>query len=274
MNITLIKKKIFDVIEPSDQGSKASKIFDVSIITLIIINVALVVADTFDAIGEFRGIFYVIEYFSVAVFTVEYILRLWTADLLHPDQSKAKAYIRYIFSFMALIDLTAILPFYLPFLFSHDLIVVRSLRIARIFRLFKFNRYTDVLSDIGAVFKKKAGQLISSTFVVFLMMLITSVLMYNVEHAAQPDKFTNTFDALWWTIATITTVGYGDIYPITMSGQILSGITALLGIGLVAIPTGIIAAGFMEQTKQAKDEKDTFDKKCFCPYCGNRINDR
>jgi voltage-gated potassium channel len=129
---------------------------------------------------------------------------------------------------------------------------------------------------MGAVFKKKASQIISSVSVILVLMVITSVLMYNVEHAAQPDKFSNAFDSLWWTICTITTVGYGDIYPITLPGKIFSGIIAFLSIGLIAIPTSIISSGFIESVEQAKEEKAAKererDKKSFCPYCGHKLD--
>jgi voltage-gated potassium channel len=129
---------------------------------------------------------------------------------------------------------------------------------------------------MGAVFKKKASQIISSISVILVLMVITSVLMYNVEHAAQPEKFSNAFDSLWWTICTITTVGYGDIYPITLPGKIFSGIIAFLSIGLIAIPTSIISSGFIETVEQAKEEKAAKEKgqnkKCFCPYCGHKLD--
>jgi voltage-gated potassium channel len=177
---------------------------------------------------------------------------------------------------MALVDLLAVLPFYLPmFLSAYNLIVLRFLRVVRILRLFKITRYTNVASTIGAVLKKKSSQLISSTFVVFLLMVITSVLMYQVENAAQPDVFTNIVDSFWWAVATITTIGYGDIYPITATGQLLNAMIAFLGIGLIAIPTGILASGFIEQAnkrKQDEENEQEHSKKHFCPYCGENLD--
>ncbi len=147
---------------------------------------------------------------------------------------------------MAIVDLLAILPFYIPFLLPIDLRILRLIRLLRLFRLFKMNRYTSGLSSIGNVLKKKSDQLVSSIFVVFLLMIISSVIMYYFENPVQPDVFSNAFSGLWWAISTFTTVGYGDIYPLTVAGKIFSAIIALLGIGLVAVPTGIISAGFME----------------------------
>lgn len=181
--------------------------------------------------------------------------------------SHLKARIKYIFSFLALVDLFSILPFYIPLIIPIDL---RILRVVRLFRVFKLGRYTHALSTISNVFKRKQNQLLSSIFVVSILMIIASVLMFNVENEAQPDVFENAFSALWWAIATITTVGYGDIYPITVFGKVLSAIIALLGIGLVAVPTGIISSGFMEEMEREKSTENE-DEKCFCPYCGHKL---
>lgn len=262
-----VKTKLFNIIQPADGSSRLSKAFDVSIVSLILINVILVIADTFTLPQTVRTVSNYIEIFSVILFTLEYILRVYTSDLLYPALTPCKARIKYIFSFMALIDLLAILPFYLPFIFKIDLRVLRMLRIVRLLRVFKVNRYTTALSQIAAVFRQKKQQLLSSIFVCALLMIIAAVLMYSIENEAQPDAFPNAFAALWWAIATFTTVGYGDIYPITMLGKILSAIIAILGIGLVAVPTGIISAGFMEQMEAEKT-----DKKHYCPFCGKKID--
>lgn len=164
----------------------------------------------------------------------------------------------------------AILPFYLPMFFLIDLRVLRMLRIIRLFRVFKINRYTNALSSIAKVFRNKQHELLSSIFVVLLLMIVASVLMYSIENSAQPDVFKNAFDALWWALATLTTVGYGDIYPITVLGKILSAIIAILGIGLVAVPAGIISAGFMEEIQEEKNKMDDIK---YCPYCGKKLPD-
>ncbi|HBL83727.1 MAG TPA: Ion transporter [Clostridiales bacterium] len=276
-----MKNKIFNLIRDDDINDFWSSIFDGFIITLIIINVVLVILDTFSLPPFMKKMSNIVEIVSVIIFTLEYSLRIWTSDLRQPDLKPSRARWKYAFSFMALIDLFAILPFYIPFIISVDLRVLRMLRISRIFRLFKVNRYTNSLNVIASVFKKKASQLLSSAFVVMLLMIIASILMYNVEHEAQPDVFVNGFSGLWWAIATFTTVGYGDIYPITVGGRILSRMIAiLLGIALVAVPTGIISAGFIEHINQEKIEDalkyidENHEKsslKYFCPYCGNKL---
>lgn len=262
-----VKKRIFEILQSGKDNDILSKIFDIFIIILIIINVVSLVIETFYIPQNIENILLYIETISVVIFTVEYLLRVWTANLLYPNLSKPKATLKYIFSFMALIDLLAILPFYMPFFIPIDLRVLRSLRLVRLLRLFKLNRYTTALVTIGTVFKNKANQLLSSVFVVSLLMLISSILIYSVEHDSQPESFSNAFSGLWWAIATFTTIGYGDIYPVTVLGRILGATIGVLGIALVAVPTGIISAGFMEITQSKED-----DEKTHCPYCGHKLD--
>ena len=262
-----IKRRVYDILEYSESGNKVGKTFDVFIIILIIINVITVIVDTFETPERVKLCLRYIEIVSVIIFTVEYLARLWTCDLKQPDLPIIKSKIKYVFSFMAIIDLLAILPFYLPMIITVDLRVLRMLRIIRLFRIFKISRYTNALNTIATVFKNKASQLISSMAVVLMLMLMASVIMYNVEHEAQPDQFKDVFQAMWWAVATLTTVGYGDIYPVTVLGKFLSAVIALLGIGLVAVPTGIITAGFSEIVTQKND-----DEKMFCPYCGHKLD--
>ncbi len=267
-----LKHRIYNLIRDDDENTLAANIFDGVIIFFIVINVAMVIAETFALPPIVQTVFGYLEIVSVVIFTVEYLLRAWTADLKFSTLPSHKARIKHVFSFMAIIDLLAIVPFYIPFLIPIDLRVLRTLRLTRLLRLLKVNRYTSAISTIGLVFKRKAAQLFSSVFIVSLLMIIAAVLMYNVENAAQPDKFDNAFSALWWAIATLTTVGYGDIYPITALGKLLSSVIAILGIGLVAVPTGIISAGFMECVEDKKEELPA-EHKTYCPYCGHKIDD-
>lgn len=269
-----IQRRVFHILQPGVDESHWEKLFDYSILALIVLNVAAVIAETFPLPQEVLGAFDVIEAVSVVIFTAEYLLRLWTAPLLYPDRTPAMARLRYVFSFMAIIDLLAILPFYLPFVFPIDLRVLRALRLIRLLRLLKVNRYTNALRVIGQVFTAKAAQLVSSVLVVGLLMLISSVLMYYIENPVQPEVFENAFSGLWWAVATFTTVGYGDIYPITAAGRVISAIIAMLGIGMVAVPTGIISAGFIETMDKADDtpEEIEAEKKHYCPYCGKKID--
>ena len=213
---------------------------------------------------------------TIIVFTVEYIMRLWVSSLSYPDISPLSARIKYAFSFMAIIDLLAILPFYLPFLIRVDLRVLRTLRMFRLTRLLKVNRYTTALKAIADVLRKKSSQLLSSMIIVFILMIISSIIIYNVENPAQPGVFSNAFSGMWWSVVTLTTVGYGDIYPITVTGKIFSAVISILGIGLIAIPTGIISAGFIEKISEQKAlpgaaDENIKENKQYCPYCGRNL---
>lgn len=265
-----MKKRIYEIIGSPEHLGKASRIFDIFIICLILLNVIVVIADTFQLPEWAETILWYIELVSVIIFTTEYLLRIYVSDLIYPELPPFRARLKYIRSFMAIIDLLAILPFYIPYIIPIDLRVLRMVRIIRLLRIFKINRYTTALSTIAGVFRRKKHELLSSIAVVTMMMVIAAVLMFNVENEAQPDAFKNAFDALWWAVATLTTVGYGDIYPVTPLGKLLSAVIALLGIGLVAVPTGIISSGFVESMEEKKEQHS--EKKCYCPYCGRKID--
>ena len=278
-----LRWRIYSIIHDDMSGSRVSGIVTIVIMSLIIINVLLVIIETFKGIpAAIIVCFHYIELVSVIIFTAEYILRLWTAVYIYPEISPFKARIKHALSFMAIIDILAILPFYLPFAFPINAVALRLLRLLRLVRIIKMNRYTVALSKIANVIRRKAPQLISSLVAVSLLMVLASLLVYSVEHDAQPDAFENAFSGLWWAMATLTTVGYGDIAPVTMLGKLFGMIIALMGIGLVAVPTGIISAGFivgMEDEKKAavelaeKQEEaiSAEDIKHFCPYCGKKI---
>ena len=265
------RHRVYNLIRDDDDNNLASTIFDCTIILLIVLNVVLVILDTFRGQPEWLlSTSRYIEVGSVIVFSIEYIARVWTADYIYPQHKKYVARLKYAFSFMAVVDFLAIIPFYLPFFFPIDLRVLRAIRLFRLLRVLKVNRYTHALSIVGGVIRRKSAQLISSMLVVLMLMVIASVLMYNIEYDAQPDVFENALSGLWWAIATLTTVGYGDIYPVTAMGKLLSSVIALLGIGFVAIPTGIISAGFMEGVQTDGDAPA--EEKHYCPHCGKRLD--
>ena len=168
--------------------------------------------------------------------------------MLYPQYGKITSRLRFLISYDGIIDLLTILPFY----FLSGFIVFRMLRVVRIFRLFKINTQYDSFNVITAVLKERRKQIISSVFIILILMLASSIGMYSAEHNAQPGVFENAFSGMWWSISTLMTVGYGDIYPVTVMGKLMAIFTAILGVGVVAIPTGIISAGFVEQYR--KDE--------------------
>lgn len=270
-----LKQKIFEVIQPAETGWTLSRIFDLSIILMIAVSVVSVFIATFDLPEDVRSVLAEIEMITVVIFSAEYLLRFWTANYLYPELSAWKARCKYVSSPSSLIDLLAILPFYLPFLLPINLLSLRSIRLLRLLRVFKMNRYTDELISVGEVFKKKYRQLVASFFLVSVLLIIASLLIYNVEHDVQPEKFENAFSGIWWAVATLTTVGYGDIYPITATGRIIAAIIAILGIGMVAIPTGILSSGFIEHLNEEQpDEKQSDEQDTpiqYCPHCGKKL---
>ena len=165
-----------------------------------------------------------------------------------------------------MVDLLSVLPFYLPYFIKIDLRVIRVLRLFRLLRLLKLNRHSKSLNLIVTVFKKTKSDILVTVFIVSFLLIVAATLMYDIENEAQPDAFSNIGEALWWSVATLTTVGYGDIYPITGLGKLLSGVIALLGIGIVALPTGIISSAYIDEI-QAKN------KSVNCPHCGEGLNE-
>lgn len=259
------KMRMFRMIRPNGTGV-ACHAFELVIISLILLNLAIGILDTFPLPGDADTLIAWADLCIITIFTIEYVLRLWTSDLLYPELPPWRARIRYAFTPLAVIDFISIFPFYLPILVGYPISIIRSIRVLRLFQIFKMGRYITGLASMGAVLVERRFQLVSSLVVIFLFMLMASVLMYSVEHPVQPDVFQNAFSGLWWAITTITTVGYGDIYPITAAGRVISGIIALLGVSLVAIPSGIISAGFAQQIEKKRHPQH------FCPYCGKRLD--
>ena len=237
------RKKIFNIIQIGDKSNPASRAFDIFIVAVIVCNIAVTFLQTFDELDAFSQLFRSVEIFSILVFCVEYALRIWTADFLYPNRNPVRARIRFLFSFNGIIDLLTILPF----VFLSGMVIFRMLRVARIFHLFRLNAQYDSFNVITTVLYEKRNQIISSVFIVLVLMLASSLCMYSVEHDAQPEVFQNAFSGIWWSMSTLLTVGYGDIYPVTTIGRLMAICIAFLGVGAVAIPTGIISAGFVEQ---------------------------
>jgi voltage-gated potassium channel len=258
---TMFKKRVFEIIEKAEEGDIASAVFDVSIIILIILNIIAVTVASFDNFSKAHSLMLNrFEMISIIIFSIEYLLRVWTAKYKFPDSKFS--YVRFFFSFSALIDLAAILPFYLPFVSGVDLRFLRILRLLRMFRIFKLGRYSESMSIIGKVLKNEKEKLLTTIILTIIMIFVASTLMYYVENPAQPEIFTNIIETTWWSIATFTTIWYGDVYPITIAGKICGGVISLLGIMLIALPSGIICSGFMDELNKAKK---------FCPHCGKEI---
>lgn len=265
-----LKHRVYTILDLAEPHDLVSKYFDLFLLGLIFLNLIAVALETVDSLFEqyfwwFRGF----EIISVAIFTIEYLLRVWSCtvnkDYRHPFWGRVK----FILTPLAIIDLLAILPFYLPLL-SPQLRVGRALRLFRLFRVLKLNRYTDSLKILVKVFRLKQEELILSLFVLSILLAIASSLIYFAENSAQPEAFSSIPEAMWWGTITLTTVGYGDVYPVTLIGRILGGSLAILGIGLFALPAGILAAGFSEEL-QARKAKKQASQSIICPHCGQKI---
>ena len=238
-----MRKRIFNIIQIGNKDDWVSRGFDILLTCVIMLNIVVTFMETFDDLSEFFGVFKVIEIVTVAFFCIEYVLRIVTADYLYPNETPVKARFHFLISFDGIVDLLTILPF----LFLSGFIAFRILRIFRIFHLFRINTQYDSFNVITLVLKEKWKQIGSSLVIIVVIMLAASLGMYSVEHNAQPENFTNAFSGMWWSVSALLTVGYGDIYPITVIGKIMGILIAFLGVGVVAIPTGIISAGFVEQ---------------------------
>jgi voltage-gated potassium channel len=248
-----VKKKIFNIIQIGNKNDVPSTMFDYGIVLVIAINLITTLFSTFKAAEAYETAINVIEAVTVVIFTIEYALRIWTSDCLYPDSSKGVALLRYVFSFYGLIELLTFLPFYLPFIFPAGAVAFRMFRVIRILRLFRINAQYDAFNVIISVLKEKRNQLLSSIAMILILMISASLCMYSLEHDAQPDIFQNAFSGIWWAASTLLTIGYGDIYPLTIAGKIMAIIISFLGVGMVAIPTGIISAGFVEQYTKAHE---------------------
>ena len=251
-NLLMSRKRIFDIIQIGNKHDLPSRLFDYGITLVIMVNLLITFVLTFSLSDSTLALLQVIERITMILFTMEYGLRLWTADYLYPGKSRAKAICRFMVSFYGVIDLLTILPYWLPMETIYGMGVFRIIRVVRIFHLFKVNSQSDAYNVIVSVLREKSRQLASSISIIAILMLSASFLMYSVEHNAQPDVFDNAFSGLWWAVSSVLTVGYGDIYPVTILGRLLAILICILGVMITAIPTGILSAGFSENFREAK----------------------
>lgn len=258
------KRRVYEIIEKAEDGDKVSRYFDIFILTMICLNILAIILESHESIlNSYRVLFTQFEVFSVVIFTVEYSLRIWTAKEKFNDLRISNPYRKQLLSPLSIIDLLAILPFYLPMLLPIDLRFLRLFRITRFLRILKLNRYSKAFHLILRVLVKKKDVLLATIYIMGITVLSSAVFMYYVENKAQPENFSSITATLWWAIATLTTVGYGDVYPVTALGKFLATLIAIAGIGIVALPTGIISSGFVE-------EIDREPEYITCEHCGNK----
>ena len=279
------RRRIFTIIQVGNLEDIPSRAYDISLVVAVAINIFIALFDTFPESEPYRNWILTVELITVLFFTIDYVLRIVTADYLYegePAVTPVKARIKFIFSWSGLVDFLSCVPFFV----ASGGGTLRMFRIIRILRVFRIHHYADPLRVIGDVLRKKKGQLMSSCFIVFILMIAASLLMYNFEHEAQPEAFANAFSGFWWAANSLLTVGYGDVVPITLAGRICGLVLTFLGVGVVAIPTGILSAGFMEQVSIAREkaveegildegelEEETEDYS-YCPYCGKKLPEK
>jgi voltage-gated potassium channel len=264
--IAALKTKLYEMLETPGSG-RAGRIVDTFLIALILGNVVMVILHTVRGIDARYGtIFWRFELFSVIVFSIEYVLRMWICTQNPSYRRPILGRVKYFFSALAIIDLMAIVPFILPMLIPVDLIFMRLIRLFRLLRLLKLGRYSESMRMMGSILKAKREEMAVSLTMSIILLLIASGLMYFIEGAAQPEIFSSIPAAMWWGAMTMTTVGYGDVYPVTPAGKVLAGVIALLGISLFILPASIIAASYAAEIQKKKQEDHLV-----CPRCGNSI---
>ncbi|MDO5348504.1 MAG: ion transporter [Lachnospiraceae bacterium] len=252
MNMEAIKRRTFEIIQIGKDQDTLSITFDFFIAVVILVNLFVTLMETFDMAAPFMGLLTTVDWITMVIFGIEYGLRVWTAEYLYPKKSPLRAKLAFMGSFYGVIDMLTFLPYFLPIFFPMGIVAFRMFRVARIFRLFRINTYYDAFNVITDILREKRDQIFSSVCIILILMIASSLCMYSLEHDVQPDKFQNAFSGIWWSMSTLLTVGYGDIYPITSAGRIVGIFIAFLGVGTVAIPTGIISAGFVEQYTKLK----------------------
>lgn len=260
-----LKQAIYKTIEVTHHDDLPGKSFDAFMIALISLNVVAFAFETVDAVSiPYKSYFNDFETFSAIVFTVEYALRLWTCTLARGFRHPILGRVKFALMPLSIIDVLSILPFYL-FIFFPNLVFIREIHLLRLARLLKIGRYSESIRTLGKVVMAKRHDLLSAIFTVFTLLMISASLVYYAEHASQPDLFSSIPASMWWSVVTLTSVGYGDVYPITPTGKLLGGVIAVLGLGLVALPTGILASGFAEEVQNRRT-------KPVCPHCGKDIH--
>lgn len=261
-----LKRMVFKVLEVTHHDDLAGRIFDTFMIALISLNVVAFAFETVYSISiPYKSYFNRFETVSVAIFTVEYGLRLWTCTLMKGFRHPLWGRLKFAIMPLSIIDVLSILPFYLFILFP-NLVFVREIHLLRLARLLKIGRYSEPMRTLAKVITTKREDLLSALFTVFTLLMISSSLVYFFEHASQPELFPNIPASMWWAVVTLTSVGYGDVYPITPIGKLLGGIIAVLGLGLVALPTGILASGFAEEVQRKR-------RSPVCPHCGKTLDE-
>jgi len=262
---TGLREKVYRLLNPTGRIDAVERLGDLAIGSLILANVVAVVLESMSSV-ERSAAFIHFETFSVMVFTLEYVLRVWSIVESRRFAAPLRGRVRFVLTPMALLDLLVILPWYLPTV-TVDLRFVRVIRLIRMLRVLKFARYSHSLRTFASVFQEKRTDLTVVLVFLGVLVVLASSLMYMVENPAQPDLFSSIPAAMWWSVATLTTVGYGDIYPITPLGKFIGAFIALIGIGFFALPAGLLASAFADSVAKRRAAR----RPRACPHCGQAL---
>jgi voltage-gated potassium channel len=269
-----LKKKVFAILETNTHKHFLGKFIKIAIVSLILMNVLAVILETVDSIdAQFHLYFDILEIGSACIFGIEYLLRVWVCDIRKEFRVKWGR-IKYMSSPLAIIDFFSIFPFFFILIANLDFRVVMLIRFFRLLRLFKLRRYSHAAKTLRGVLEDKKEELIITFTTIIVLLIIASSLMFIIEHEAQPEIFSSIPATMWWGVATLTTVGYGDMVPITPLGKMLGAVIAILGLAMFALPAGLISSGFNEYMKEQRDIKaNNGHDKSICPHCHKKITD-
>jgi voltage-gated potassium channel len=257
-----LRKKLYRILEPTEKGGMMERTFEFILIIIIILNIVLILLESVQEYNnKYSALFNQFEIFSVIFFTIEYVLRIYSIVEKPGFEHPVNGRLKYIRTPLAIIDLISVLPFYISFL-PFDLRFLRIFRLMGLFRMFKIARYLHALNIFKRVMVERKEQLVLTIIFILFILIIISSLMFYIENPYQPEIFSSIPATMWWGVATLTTVGYGDMVPVTAFGKILSGMFAIVGFGLLALPAGILSSGFFEMLHSPKSKKHT------CPHCG------
>ena len=270
----MLKRRIYEILEVGDPNDRASRVFGIFLISLITLNALTLVISTVRSIYEAAPWFFkLFETVTLFIFLVEYSLRLWSCTTDPNYTRPVSGRLRFALTPLAFIDLVAIFPSFVAILasitFGLEILDLSFLRAVRLLaRVAKLSRYSSGVRALGRVMHQKREELLTVVLVLFVLLLMASSLMFFAERDAQPDKFASIPSAMWWSVITLTTVGYGDVFPATVVGRMIAGVIAILGIGLFALPAGILGSGFLEELQHRRRSGVRV-----CPHCGGEIYD-
>lgn len=260
-----IRNRAWEIIEPSKGNDLASTVCDWTIFTLIVLNGLALILETVEWFHtQYSHFFRIFEFISVMAFTVEYLVRIWSCVSSPQNPRPVLGRVRYATRLLPFLDLLAILPFWLPMV-GVDLRSLRFFRLLRLARFAKLGRYSSALQTMFRVVSSRKYELRMTVALIFVLMVMASTLIYYAERNAQPEVFSSIPAAMWWAVITLTTIGYGDVYPVTPIGKLIGAVLAVLGVGLVALPTGILGAGFVDEIQRSRKSMTN------CPHCGEPL---